>query len=188
MGGMAEDSQLATQAGQGDMEAFSMLVAKHQEAVFNLALRMTGVYQDAEDLAQDTFLRIHAKLGDSYDPERPFAPWMFAICLNLVRDHLRKKSRGRKLYEQEQPAIEHAPGPEEKVADAQSHHNLGLCLAELPVSLRGAVVMRYYLDLSFADIAAAMGVSLSTAKMRVYRGLDKLRAMVGNGAQGGGIL
>ena len=182
MGDKSTDNELALRALAGDWGAFAGLVERHHGAVYRLALRMTGSRQDAEDLAQETFLRIHARLG-TYDPARPFAQWMYAVGLNLVRDHL--KARSRTLPPE---FARQTPGPAPEQPDAvlarsQEKRRVGEMLGELPGVLREAVVLRYYMDLSFAEIAQTADISLSSAKMRVYRGLDRLRELM-DGAQG----
>lgn len=189
MAGKAKDSDLAVRAMAGDQDAFAGLVDLHHAAIYRMALRITGSRQDAEDLTQETFLRVHARFG-SYDPARPFEKWLYAVGLNAVRDHLKFRRRTR-LPDPAPLEPEADPEePDQALARSQDRDQMAQLLLQLPLVLREAVVMRYYLDLSFAEIAQAVDISLSSAKMRVYRGLDHLRRLMGasqsqaNGAGG----
>lgn len=168
----------------GDSRAFAGLVDAHKTAVFNLAFRMTGDLREAEDLAQETFLRAYKKLW-RFDTDRPFFAWLYAIALNLARSSLRKRktreSRDAEWFEdrnREKDGNQDAGGPEETFLQDEKQERLQAGLLKIPARLREAVVLRFYDDRSFEEIAIILGVSTSAAKMRVYRGLEKLRKVM----------
>ncbi len=170
------DQRIIREVLQGQTEAFAHLVDKFKGPVFNLALRMTASRQDAEDLAQETFLKAYLGLR-RFNLERRFFPWLFTIAVNTVRNHVKKKQPV--LVSHPDPGSPDLPskpesGPERRLESKQAKEKMADALQKLPFEQREAVVLRYYQDLSFDDIAAVCHVSVSAAKMRVYRGLQRL--------------
>ncbi len=164
----------------GDRRAYARIVDAHKTAIFNLVYRMTGSVTEAEDIAQDTFIRAYNKLW-RYDPSRPFFTWLYTIALNLTRNHLKKnkKTEFRHLEWSDTTAFEvggaTATEPEASLIDGEQQKELQECLLKLPRDMREALVLRFIDDRSFEEIAVILGISLSAAKMRVYRGLEKLK-------------
>jgi RNA polymerase sigma-70 factor (ECF subfamily) len=163
----------------GDREAFAVLVDAYKGPVFSLAFRMTGSTQDADDLTQESFLRAFQSLGRFRAGER-FFPWLYTVSLNVIRNHLRKvKALPEEATEKGMPD---ATDPSGDAADAAIGRERGRrlqgYLLKMPVPVREALVLRFYEGLSFEDIASVTGDSLSSAKMKVYRGLEKIRAMM----------
>jgi RNA polymerase sigma-70 factor (ECF subfamily) len=170
---------------RGDRQIYALLVEAYQTPIFNLAYRMTGSLPEAEDLAQETFIRAYERLW-RWHPEKSFFVWLYTIGLNLIRNHLKRERRS------ETRDADWAEGPEWGNAGAQAadhpegillederQKRLQACLLKLPVDLRAAVVLRFYEDQPFENIARVCGISLSSAKMRVYRGIEKLQEMMG---------
>ena len=163
----------------GDREAFAVLVDTYKRPVFGLAFRMTGSAQDADDLTQESFLRAFQSLGRFRAGER-FFPWLYTVSLNVIRNHLRKaKALPGEATEKGMPD---AADPRDDAADAaigrERDRRLQGYLLRLPLPVREALVLRFYEGLGFEDIASVTGDSLSNAKMKVYRGLEKIRAMM----------
>jgi RNA polymerase sigma-70 factor (ECF subfamily) len=163
----------------GDREAFSALVDIYNGPVFRLAFRMTGSAQDADDLTQECFLRAFQSLRRFRTGER-FFPWLYTVSLNVIRNHLRKanalleKTAGSVTPEAADPRDD----PAEAAIGQERGRRLQGYLLRLPVPVREVLVLRFYEELSFEDIAAVTGDSLSNAKMKVYRGLEKIRLMM----------
>ncbi|MBU2548060.1 MAG: sigma-70 family RNA polymerase sigma factor [Proteobacteria bacterium] len=168
-----EEREIIEAIQGGDIQGYALLVEQYGSAVFNLAFRMTGSRQDADDLAQETFLRAFTFLS-RFDRQRRFFPWLYTIALNLIRKHLKKKRE----IPMEPVVAEPGDDPEQTLTRIQEARWLSLHLDRLPVHLREAVVLRYYEDLPFEEIADITGVSTSGAKMRVYRGLERLRVLI----------
>ena len=163
----------------GDREAFAVLVDTYKGPVFSLAFRMTGSAQDADDLTQESFLRAFQSLGRFRAGER-FFPWLYTVSLNVIRNHLRKvktlpeEATGKGIPEAADPrgdAVDAAIGRERG-------RRLQGYLLRLPVPVREALVLRFYEGLGFENIASVTGDKLSSAKMKVYRGLEKIRVMM----------
>ncbi|MDM8524868.1 RNA polymerase sigma factor [Desulfococcaceae bacterium HSG8] len=161
----------------GDRDAYACLVDKYKGPVFNLAYRMTGSFQEAEDLAQETFLKAYAAIT-RFDAKKRFFPWLYTISLNLIRNHLKRKRKVSSEILQDNITGDDTGNPENTVVRHQESEKLSRCLEKLPADLREAVILRYYQELSFGDVAETLEISLSAAKMRVYRGLEKLRSFM----------
>ncbi len=163
----------------GDKEAFGSLVHRYKKPLYNLAYRMTSNREDALDLSQEAFVRAYANLH-RFDLKRSFFTWLYTICLNLTRNHLEKKretllDQTETLERQVRSAF---PPADELVGKKQVTANLEKALQRLPLDLREAVILRYLQELSFEEITQVLGISLSAAKMRVYRGLEKAREAI----------
>src|SRR3989304_2248218 len=173
-------------AKEGDDEAFAMLVEAYQIPVFNLCLRMLGEPGEAEDAAQESFLRAYRGLA-RYDSERPFGTWLLSIASHYCIDQLRKRRLQFISVEEEMPAQMAAdphPGPEEALSLAQREEALSHLLAALAPQDRAAIVLRYWYDLSYAEIAAALSLSVPAAKSRLHRARRLLAERWGGGEGG----
>ncbi|OHE24690.1 MAG: hypothetical protein A2Z43_08980 [Syntrophobacterales bacterium RBG_19FT_COMBO_59_10] len=179
-----QEKEIVASVLKGDRQAYALLVEAYKAPVFNLAYRMTGSLPEAEDLAQETFIRAYENLW-RWRPDRSFFIWLYTISLNGIRNHLKKKrgseTRGAdwaEEIERESAEARAADQPEGILLEDEKQRRLQVCLLRLPADLREAVVLRFYDDRSFEEIARICGISLSSAKMRVYRGLEKLKGMM----------
>ncbi len=177
------DHQVVAAVLAGDTEAYAILVQRYQKPIYNMMYRMTGSCADALDLAQDTFIKAFEALHRFRQGSR-FFPWLYSIGLNHSRNFLRR-NKARQTVSIDDCDVGSGldyPGQEEEnlctLLDSQDIRN---ALDRLPVDYREAVVLRYHEELSMEEISAALGISLSGAKMRVHRGLGKLRKMLENG-------
>jgi RNA polymerase sigma-70 factor, ECF subfamily len=163
----------------GDREAFADLVDTYKGPVFSLAFRMTGSTQDADDLTQESFLRAFKSLGRFRAGER-FFPWLYTVSLNVIRNHLLKaKALPEEAAGIEMPdATDPRGGPADAALGREQSRRLQAYLLRLPVPVREAMVLRFYEGMSFEDVASVTGDTISSAKMKVYRGLEKIRAMM----------
>ena len=174
------DALIVREVLDGDKEAFAHIVNRYKGPLVNLVFRMTANKDVAVDLAQETFVKAYAGLR-RYDPEKSFFTWLYTICLNLTRNHLAKKREtpldpGDRAVENNPDGSQRSATPESLAIQRQDFHDLEKALNLLPVDLREAVVLRYMQDLPFDTIARMLNIGLSAAKMRVSRGLEKLRA------------
>lgn len=175
-----EEQDLIARVCRGERAVFAALVDAYAKPIFNLAVRMTGNRRDADDLAQETFLRAYRKLK-RFDPEKEFFTWLYTIALNIIRNHLKSSpERAARMAETNHPLADPVDpaNPEGLFMDREKAQILESCLQKLPSDLREAVVLRYYQELSFDEIATITDASVSAVKMRVYRGLERLRALV----------
>jgi RNA polymerase sigma-70 factor (ECF subfamily) len=178
-----EENKIVERVLEGEREVFAELVDAYKGAIFNLAYRMTDSYPDADDLSQETFSRAYRNLRQ-FDPRKRFFTWIYTIGLNLIRNHLKKHGREREMLRENaagnlsEEGIHEGAQTERDMMQAQEIRRLETCLLKLPADLREAVVLRFYQDLSFEEIATISDASLSAVKMRVYRGLEQLKRLM----------
>ena len=173
-----EQNEIIARVLSGDRNAYTLVIKRYKGPIFNLAYRMTGSYQDADDLTQETFLKAYLALK-KFRGDKKFFTWLYTISLNLIRNHL----RGAKPVTEPMETLcseprEDEPGPEGCAIRGEELRTLDICLHQLAPDVREAVVLRFHQGLSFEDIASVSGCSLSGAKMKVYRGLEKLRTLM----------
>jgi len=161
---------------------FGAFVRTHADAVYSAALRLSASRADADDLAQETFVRAYRSLR-RFDAARVRAleprAWLLTITVNLWRNGLRDAARRppRAGGTPAQAVADAAPGPEEAAESSEQARALAALLGELPVHLRGPVVLRHVVGLSYAETAAVLRCPEGTAKANVARGLARLRQM-----------
>jgi len=161
----------------GDVNAYALLVKRYEKPIYNLMLRMTGSEQDAVDLTQDAFVKAYEKL-EKFNPSAPFFPWLYTMGLNLARDFLRRARRSPiESYESEN-SFSVETDQDDRLADQIDAQDVMQGLQTLPVDYREALLLRFHEGLSVNEVAGALGLSLSAAKMRIHRGLLKLRQLL----------
>lgn len=171
-----------TRARAGDETAFSPLVETYQAAVYNLCYRMLGEPQEAEDAAQETFLRAYAQLR-RYDPTRSFRTWLLSIASHHCIDRLRKRRQTWVSIEDDElpshPNLrEPNPGPEETTVRREQSAAIQKHLARLAPDDRQMIIMRYWYDLSYEEISQATGATVSAVKSRLHRARGHLAEML----------
>lgn len=159
-------------ARKGDREAFSCLVEAFQGPVYNLTYRMLGNAQEAEDAAQEAFVRAYRKM-DSYDPSYKFSTWMLSIASHYCIDLLRRRRLKWVSLEEERLApaqlISHQPGPEKQAMQSEREAAIAALLDTLAADYRATVVLRYWYDMSYEEIAETTGSTVSAIKSRLFR-------------------
>jgi RNA polymerase sigma factor (sigma-70 family) len=161
---------------EGVERHFERMVQEHKDRVFAASLAMTGNRHDAEEVAQDTFLRAYRALTN-YSPERirdlKERAWLHRIAVNVVRNRVRGVKP--RLVELNGSESDHSPGPEARAMERMQIDELATRVAELPARYREAVVLRHVRELSYAEVAEALGQPVGTVKANVHRGLKLLR-------------
>lgn len=176
------EQECIARARAGDEDAFTPLVENYQAAIYNLCYRMLGNPQEAEDAAQEAFLRAYSQLR-RYDPTRSFKTWLFSIASHYCIDLLRKRRLTWLSIEDEalppHPAL-HDPtlGPEESAARHEQTAAVQGLLGRLAPDDRTVIVMRYWYDLSYEEIAEATGATVSSVKSRLHRARGALAEML----------
>jgi len=164
----ASESDLARRAAKGDQAAFAELVRIHQQAVYNVAFRMLGDVHDAEDAAQEAFLRAY-KFFDSFDLERPLAPWLKRITLNVCLNHLEAERPDSSLDNDLPPPKDPHPGPEAQTATRQREERIRAEILRLPPRYRAVIELRHFQDMRYDEIAQALKRPLSAVKSDLFR-------------------
>jgi RNA polymerase sigma-70 factor (ECF subfamily) len=175
------ESDLVERARAGDAQAYEALVREHQGIAFRTAYLITGSAADAEEAAQDGFVKAYRALG-RFRRDAPFRPWVLEIVANEARN--RRRSAGRRAAlalraAGEVPSGDAAPSPEGEVLAAAEREGLLAAVNELREDDRLVIGCRYFLDLSEEETAAALGIRRGTVKSRLSRALERLRAQLG---------
>ena len=153
----------------GDRQAYALFVEEYKTPIYNLAYRMTGNREDAADLTQDIFIRAYTYLW-RFNPRKKFFTWLYTIALNTIKNHIKKskqyiKTRSSNFDERQFSENQNS-------SDAQ---DINIYLSRLDMETRALIIMKYVEELSFEEIAQITGKSVSALKMRIYRGLDRLK-------------
>jgi RNA polymerase sigma-70 factor, ECF subfamily len=176
-----DDDDLVARARGGDANAYEELVHRYQGIAFRTACLVAGNAADAEEAAQDAFVKAYRALG-RFRPGAPFRPWLLAIVSNEARN--RRRSAGRRASLElrlagAEPSGGAAPSPETSVASAERRRELAAALGQLREDERLVLACRFLLDLGEEETAAALGVRRGTVKSRTSRALARLREIVG---------
>jgi RNA polymerase sigma-70 factor (ECF subfamily) len=174
----AEVQRRVRAALEGEPERFSPVVEAYTPALFNLAVKMTGSREQAEEIVQETFFRAYRNLG-KFDGSSRFVSWLCGIAVNVCRDagkRSRRTATAPNLDElPAEPAAGGAEPADDRLVSMQEEERVRRCLIRLPETLRSALLLRYQEDLSLAEVATILRIGLSATKMRVQRGLNRLK-------------
>ncbi|HEX8728381.1 MAG TPA: sigma-70 family RNA polymerase sigma factor [Ktedonobacterales bacterium] len=156
---------------KGDQEAFATIVEKYKDPVFNVAYRMLGNPTEAEDVAQETFVRAYTQLR-TYQEGRRFSTWLLSIASHLSIDQLRRR-RFLALPLENAPFLEWiadlGAGPEQAALQLEASDEMQKVLSALPPKYRTVLVLRYWYDLSYEEIAEMLGLTSALVKARLHR-------------------
>jgi len=174
----SNEADLISRAGTGEASAWEALVRNHQERVFRLAYLMLTDPEEAQDVAQDTFIRAYQHLSD-FDRDRPLQPWLLRIASNLARN--RRRSIGRywfALQRLARPDLEIQRTTEGSALNREGFEALWQAVRRLSELDQRVIYLRYFLELSEAETAAALEVPAGTVKSRLHRALARLRTVI----------
>jgi RNA polymerase sigma-70 factor (ECF subfamily) len=179
------DREDAARLCKGDTSGLAGLMSRHQDRLFRYLLRLVGNTSVAEDVFQQTWLRVAQKIR-RYDADRPFAPWLVTVARNLALDQLRRL-RPVSLEEADEPlAPASASDPLERAMARQTAARVDAALGGLGPLDREVLSLRFEDELELPQLAATLGVLLPTAKARLYRALERLRGALLAAASSGG--
>lgn len=169
-------------AQAGDERAFEMIVAHYQRSVFGLAYRLSGDATQAEDLAQEVFLRLWRKLGQ-FRTSEPLRPWLMRLARNSCINALKRKRVPTVSVHAEDDGRSREPAADAPTApEVAERRELAACLEEaiarLPDDYRLVVTLRHVEGLAYGEIAASLGWPLGTVKVRLFRARERLREML----------
>jgi RNA polymerase sigma-70 factor (ECF subfamily) len=170
------DSQLFAQAREGDTDAFALLVNRHKHSLVNYLCRLTGDRDQAEDVAQETFLRLYER-GGGYSEEGKLTAYLFRIATNLVHSQGRRTRRWQILRAVLMPPNGHhtEPAQQARLLNRELGHQLNEAVLGLPLRYRAPVVLSQVEGWSYRDIAELVGCREGTVKSRIHRGRQLLR-------------
>ena len=174
------DEQLLQRYLNGDEEAFAALIRRYERELFNFLVRFVGDRTLAEDVFQETFLQLHNSAA-AFDASRRLRPWLFTIAANKARDAMRSRWRRRAMpldatvasdsdeqssYASLMPS--HIPSPEEYLTNFETRQAVQNIVLEMPDNLRTVLVLSYFQEFPYKEIAETLGVPLGTVKSRLH--------------------
>ncbi|SDE12119.1 RNA polymerase sigma-70 factor, ECF subfamily [Paenibacillus sp. UNCCL117] len=178
------DTRLAKLARGGDRAAFAELVELYKDKIFHLAYRMLHNRHEAEEIVQETFLRVYTNL-ERYDDQQKFSTWIYRIGTNLCIDRLRKRkisySLDAEMSDGEGGSDWYATlasqdrTPDQQVALSETQAQIRESIDALPEKYKAVVILRYLQDLSLQEISDALSMPVTTIKTRLHRGREYLR-------------
>jgi RNA polymerase sigma-70 factor (ECF subfamily) len=177
-----EEDELISSCVRGDTRGFNVLVRRYQDRIFNALFRMCGSREDAEELAQEAFLRAFEKL-DTFNGKSRFYTWLFRIAMNMVLTRRRKTRRVRfvslgaccgedqRLVGEEEMADiadRRDPSPERSAIDGETSRRVSRAIAQLDGQLRAVVVLRDIDDMKYREISEVLNIPVGTVKSRLH--------------------
>lgn len=176
------DLQLVERHRYGDQAAFELIYRRHSEMVFNLALRLTGDAEEAADVCQETFLRVHRHCA-RFRGRSSLKTWIYRVAVNCCRSRFRRNHTWRTrvlsgALETVEQVADTRRGPEDRTLDRDRSESIVDALRRLPKPFREAVVLRDLEGLSYEEIAGVLGVRIGTVRSRIARGRDRLRTLL----------
>jgi RNA polymerase sigma-70 factor (ECF subfamily) len=169
------DNELAVLARQGNERAFREILGRYRLKLIGICMRMLRNKTEAEEAAQDSFVKVYTHLSD-FDPERNFAAWIAGITINECRDRLRKRSRFKKTFVETSDLINQSAAAPEKI-DLESKARLDAvekAIEKLPEKLKEVLVLKAYGDYSYEEIAESLNIKSGTVMSRLFRAREKL--------------
>jgi len=178
------DAGLVELVLRGDQNIFAVLVERYKDAVQNLAYRMLGNATEAEDVTQEAFVRAYTQLA-TYKPAHKFSTWLLSIASHLSIDQLRRR-RFLALPLEDVPFLEwivdSGVSPEQSALRGEQHDEVQTYLQRLPGKYRAVIVLRYWHDFSYDEIAAALSLTPALVKARLHRARELLARYMQNGS------
>ncbi|HMR45548.1 MAG TPA: sigma-70 family RNA polymerase sigma factor [Bacteroidia bacterium] len=178
------DRELVEMYQQGNEDCLNVLIERHQKRIFSAILFLVNNRELAEDIFQDTFVKVINTLKKgSYNEEGKFLPWVLRISHNLVIDHFRRNQRMPMVHDKEDYSIIESlqlmdDNVQDKLVREQIYKEVRLLVEELPYEQKEVIILRHFADMSFKEIADATGVSINTSLGRMRYALINLRKVI----------
>jgi RNA polymerase sigma-70 factor (ECF subfamily) len=174
------DLDLVSRAAGGDSTAFQALVERHRSMVYRVAYQFAGNHHDAEDIAQEVFIKVYRSL-DRFRQDAQLTSWLYRIVMNACIDHRRRQHPsssapfGEEAEQRLRNAAEETPGPEDCAYAGELGQVLESEIARLPHGQRIVFVMRHHQGLKLAEIAESLGLAEGTVKRQLHAAIHRLR-------------
>lgn len=169
-----DDNLLVRKILAGQTHLFREIVEKRQKTVYNTAYRMTGSSLDAEDITQAVFLKIYENLG-SYDEKYRFFSWMYRITVNETINFINKK---RNFHELNDDLISTQRSPEQELESRETVQQVRSALMKLTLDQRSTIILRHYLDFSYAEMSYILKIPVKKVKSRLFTARNCLRKLL----------
>ncbi|GAB4578238.1 MAG: RNA polymerase sigma factor SigW [Anaerolineales bacterium] len=167
--GARSDHDLVLRVRRGEVNDYGELVQRYQTSVFNVCYRLLGERRDAEDMTQETFIRAFERLG-TFDPERPFGPWIRRVAANLCLNRLNVKTMPHvELEEEYEPSEDHLPNPETFLVTKERAVAVRAALVALPPHYRAVIELRHFQEMEYDEMAKMLHLPMNTVKSHLFR-------------------
>ena len=169
------DQDLVKRVQLGDKSAFDLLVIKYQHKIVHLVNRYVKDPSEAQDVAQDTFIKAYKALGD-FRGDSAFYTWLYRIAINTAKNYLLSRSRRHSDYEQVEnaPQLKDIETPEHQLMNDQIIHVIKSAIEKLPEEMRIAITLREFEGMSYEEIAEAMECPIGTVRSRIFRAREAI--------------
>lgn len=174
---VAEDRRLVELALQGDDTAFEYLFNRYRDAIHRLFVQRLGGVNDADDLLQETFVKVYINLG-RYSTDYTFGQWVYTIARNTFIDFIRKRQDDLSIDERFTAPPSSNPTPEESVINLQQRSQIEHYLEQLTPRYRQLIRMRFFEEYSYEEIAAKLMLPLGTVKTQIHRARERMCRMI----------
>ena len=183
------DEQLMLRVQEGHTASFDLLVERYKNRLFNYLLRMVGNRDEAEEIAQEAFVKAYIHAG-KYKTIARFSTWLYTIATNLVRNRMRSRSRAPQIFslwskrgsesDEEKPIdiVDPDRTPEDKINDVELGEIINRAIEQIPEKYRTSFVLREINQLSYEEIAAVTGLKLGTVRSRINRARNCFRKII----------
>lgn len=173
------DRDLVLRTRRGEVEAFGKVVKRYQQSVYNVCYRMLGERMEAEDLAQESFIRAYERL-ETFDVERPFGPWIRKVAANSCLNHIQAQKPESYELDEERDRSPAAEGeePESHLQDSEAAHEVQQAILSLPPHHRAVIELRHYQDMSYSEIAETLQLPISDVKSHLFRARRRLATLL----------
>lgn len=176
--GTESDSRLIEEFRGGDRQAFDRLVERYRRDIYRIAYRMTGNHEDADDVAQETFLRAYRALG-SFRGDASLKTWLFRIAMNLAinigRSRSSHRTEDRDLDLMPEGSAHEGPAGEQRLLAREEAARVRGAVASLPPRQKQVVLLRMYEEMAFREIAWVLDCPIGTAKANFFHAMNNLR-------------
>ncbi len=169
-----DDYELIQLCLKGNQDGFTELVTRYKSLVYSVILRMINDHEEANDLAQEVFIKVYKNL-DKYSPEYKFSTWIMRITTNLVIDYRRKKKQETISMEDMEVEIASAHTPENSYIQKEQENIVNSAINSLPDMYKVPIVLYHHQGLSYQEIGEIIGEPLSKVKNRIFRGRKMLK-------------
>ena len=177
---VADDRQLVARVLEGDDVAFEYLFNRYRDAIYRLFVQRLGGVNDADDLLQETFIKVYINLH-RYRPDYTFGQWVYTIARNTFIDYVRRRQEDLPIDERFAAPASNAPTPEESFINLQQRRQIELYLERLAPRYRQRTLMRFFDEYSYEEIAAKLSLPLGTVKTQIHRAREQMCRMIVEG-------
>lgn len=185
VGAEPNDGDIIKRCLSGESNSYEILVNRYQRPIYNLAYRISGNEADAQDIAQEAFVKAYQSL-QSYNPQYSFKSWLFRITQNLSIDQLRKKSRhshismNQEIEDESGDSLQkewedHSPNARTQLMEKQKGERIEQMIQSLPEPYKSVIILRHVEEMQLEEIAQLLSIPLGTVKTNLYRARNLMK-------------